>query len=233
MRAVALLGVLHAWREEILEIAAINSHEAAVVWLDARVARRLNGASNGTEEVTLGCDQPDAAPAYVDDSDGDALQTQRYEYAGDIERGVLARGQMCCKKNIPTDKTSGTPTCTAYTQALNTGQTGPPYSDFCRAVESPSLHQQLVSGMDGPKSDEELAIYACNLLKCYGAQVGMEKNANCKRCITAICHHMYASIEQILEEADPPIQFRCDGRADVCSRGAYMLGLSLVLLFLS
>jgi hypothetical protein len=228
MRAVALLGVLlHGWREELFEIAAITSHEAAVVWLDARTERRrLAGAAN----VTLGCDQPDTGPVYVDDTDGDAIQAERYEYAGDIERGVLARGQMCCKKNIPVNDDNGNPTCTAYTQALNTGQTGPPYSDFCRAVEAPSLHQQLVSGMDGPKSDDELAAYACNLLKCYGAQVGSEKNTNCKKCITAICHHMYATVQQILEEAVPPIQFRCDGRADVCSWCTYMLGLNLFFL---
>jgi hypothetical protein len=228
---VALLGVvLHAWREEtwaeIFEIAALDSQEAAVEWLDARVARRLKGASN----VTLGCDQPEYGAVFVDDTDGDAMQIQKYEYAADLESGVLARGQMCCKKNIPTDKTSGNPTCTAYTQALNTGQTGPPYGNFCRAVESPSLHDQLVSGMDGPKSDDELANYACNLLKCYGAQVGIEKNAKCKKCISAICHHMYASIEQILEEAEPPIQFRCDGRGDVCSWSTYMFGLSLFIL---
>ena len=46
-------------------------------------------------------------------------------------------------------------------------------------VEAPSLHQQLVSGMDGPKSDDELAAYACNLLKCYGAQVGNSAFASC------------------------------------------------------
>ena len=46
-------------------------------------------------------------------------------------------------------------------------------------VEAPSLHQQLVSGMDGPKSDDELAAYACNLLKCYGAQVGTFAFASC------------------------------------------------------
>jgi hypothetical protein len=225
MRAVALVSVLlHAWREQIYEIAAINSHEAAVVWLDARSTRRLSS------NVTLGCDQPDTGPHFVDDTDSDAMKTDRYEYANDIESGVLARGQMCCKKNIPTDVTSGNPSCTAYTQALNTGQTGPPYSDFCRAVESPTIHQQLVKGMDGPESDEELAQYACNLLKCYGAQVGMEKNANCKKCITAICHHMYASVEQILEEADPQIQFRCDGRVDVCSWCTYMVGFGLFFL---
>jgi hypothetical protein len=226
MRAVALLSLFsEARRQEIFELAAITSHEAAVVWLDARVTRRLS-ASN----VTLGCDQPDTGPAYIDDTDGDAMQREGYEYTGDIESGVLARGQMCCKKNIPTDKTSGNPTCTAYTQALNTGQTGPPYGNFCEMVESPSLHQQLVGGMDGPKNDAELAFYACNLIKCYGAQVGLEKNDKCKQCIQAICHHMYASIEQILEEADPPIQFRCDGRSDVCSWSTYTLGLGLFLL---
>jgi hypothetical protein len=219
------VGILsHAWRKQIYEIAAISSHEAAVVWLDARTTRRLNG------NVTLGCDGPETGPYYVDDTDGDAMQRQRYDYTGDIESGVLARGQMCCKKNIPTDATSGNPTCTAYTQALNAGQTGPPYSNFCQMVESPSLQQQLVGGMDGPKSDEELAAYACNLLRCYGAQVGHEKNGNCKKCITAICHHMYASVEQILEEADPPIQFRCDGRNDVCSWSTYVFGFSLFLL---
>ena len=35
--------------------------------------RRLAGAAN----VTLGCDQPDTGPVYVDDTDGDAIQAER------------------------------------------------------------------------------------------------------------------------------------------------------------